>query len=111
MNKSPKLTNLAYLFRLPFLTKKIRNADIILEEFNAPISTSFSPLFTKIPVIAIPTIFNAEEFTKKYHLPFDLIEAIGVKLYKYFLPYSHTDNNKIKRLNPNAINKIMPVAK
>lgn len=108
-NKSPKITNLAYLLSVPFQVKKIKDADIIIEEFNAPISISFSPLFTKIPIIAIPTIFNAEKFAKKYHIPFDWIEAIGVKFYKYFLPYSDTDNSKIKKLNAKAICKIMPV--
>ncbi len=109
VSKSSKLTNIAYLLSVPLQVRKIKDADIIIEEFNAPISVSFSPLFTKIPIIAIPTIFAAEKFAKKYHLPFDWVEAIGVKLYKYFLPYSATDSGKIKRLHPKAIYKIVPV--
>jgi len=109
VSKSSKITNIAYLLSVPLQVRKIKDADIIIEEFNAPISVSFSPLFTKIPLIAIPTIFAAEKFAKKYHIPFNWIESFGVKFYKYFLPYSETDSGKIKRLNPKAISKIVPV--
>ena len=78
INKNPQLTNFAFILQIPSLVKQIK-ADIIIENFNAPISTSFAPLFTKIPIIALPTMFNAIEFTKKYHLPFHWIEALGTR--------------------------------
>lgn len=107
-SKSSKITNLAYILSLPFAVSKIK-ADIIIEEFNAPFSVNISPLLTKIPIIAIPTIFSADKFARKYHIPFDLVERFGIKFYKYFLPYSNTDSSKIKKLNPKAIYKIIPV--
>ena len=106
VHTNPHITNLVFIFTIPFLVRTIQ-ADIIIENFNAPVSISFAPLFTKIPVIGLPTMFNAIEFTKKYHLPFHWIEQWGMRYYKYFLPYSDIDSSKIKKLNPKAIIKIV----
>lgn len=106
--KNIKLNNAVFFVAAPLAVKKIKNADLIVECFTAPISTLFSPLFTRIPVIVLPSMFNADEFSKKYHLPLYLIERIGIKFYKYFLPYSDIDSSKIKRLNPKAEFKIVP---
>ena len=102
-----KLTNLIFIASMPFLVRKM-NADLIIENFHAPTSVSFSPIFTKIPVIALPAMFNAREFAKKYHFPFHWIEKFGMKFYKYMLPYSQTDSAKAKKLNPKIIYKIVP---
>lgn len=103
----PRITNWLFILTIPFVVSKI-HADVIIENFNAPTSVSFAPLFTKIPVIVLPTMFNAIEFTKKYHIPFHWIEAFGLRFYKYMLPYSNVDSAKAKRLNPNIKFKIVP---
>ncbi|HYE22139.1 MAG TPA: glycosyltransferase family 4 protein [Verrucomicrobiae bacterium] len=107
VSHSPRITNAFYLLSLPFVVKKIE-ADVILENLNAPTSFSFTPWFTKIPVVVLPTMLNAREFTRKYFLPFHWLEAKAAKGYKYFLPYSDTDTAKILRLNPEAIYKKVP---
>ncbi len=107
INKNAQITNFMFILTIPFIVRKIK-ADIIIENFNAPASVSFAPLFTKIPVIGLPTMFNAIQFSKKYHLPFHWIEAIGMKFYKYMMPYSDIDSAKIKRLNHNVYYKIIP---
>jgi len=94
-----KFNNAIYILTVPFVVPAL-TSDIIIECFTAPISTLFSPLFTKIPVVALPSMFNAQEFSNKYHLPFYLIERLGIRFYKYALPYSETDSAKIKKLNP-----------
>lgn len=103
----PRLTNWLFIFTIPLVVHNI-HADVIIENFNAPTSVSFAPLFTSIPVIALPTMFNAIEFTKKYYLPFHWVEALGLKFYKYMLPYSAIDSAKAKRLNPSIKYKIVP---
>jgi glycosyltransferase involved in cell wall biosynthesis len=102
-----KLNNVAYIFALPFTVARLR-ADIIIECFTAPISTLFSPLFTRIPVLALPSMFNAKEFVKKYHLPFHLIERIGLPFYKYMAPYSDIDQKKAMEINPRLRCRIIP---
>lgn len=102
-----RLNNLIYFFSVPFALFSVR-ADILVECFTAPISTLFSPLWTKIPVVALPSSFDADRFSKKYKLPFTLIEKIGCRFYKYFLPYSKYIDKKMKNMNPNVTSLIVP---
>lgn len=102
-----RINNLAFFLALP-LTIRSLTADVIVECFTAPISTCFSPLFTKIPVIGMPTMFEAKEFSRKYHLPFHLIEKFGCKFYKYFLAYSASNSKKMRKLNPKILTRIIP---
>jgi len=105
--KSARLTNITFIASIPFFIRKI-SADLIIENFHAPTSVSFSPVFTKTPVIALPAMFNAHEFAKKYHFPFHWIEKFGMRFYKYMLPYSINDSVKANKLNPELIYKIVP---
>lgn len=108
-SKNIRLNNIFYILSIPFAVLNIKRANIIIECFTAPISTLFSPLFTKTPVVALTTSFEAEDFARIYHLPIiSLIEKIGVRFYKYFLPYTQYYDQKIKNLNPKAITKIVP---
>lgn len=102
-----KLNNLLYILSVPFAVAKIR-ADVIIECFTPPFSTLFSPLFTRIPVVAVPTMFAADEFSAKYHLPFYLVERIGCRLYRYFAPYLPSDVRKLKIYNRNFKYRYIP---
>lgn len=102
-----KVNNVAFFFALPIAVKKL-SADVIVECFTAPISTCFSPVFTKTPVIGMPTMFEAQEFSKKYHLPFYLLEKLGAGYYKYFLAYSELNKIKMEKLNPKIYTRIIP---
>ncbi len=102
-----KINNFVWFLALPFAVMRLK-ADAIIEAFTAPISTCFSPLFTKTPVIGMPTMFEAEQFSKKYHLPLHWIEALGCKFYKYFLAYSPINKEKMARLNPKVYTRVIP---
>lgn len=102
-----RLNNVFYIFSLPMVLPRIK-ADIILECFTAPISTLFSPLFAKIPVVAVTTSFNADNFSRKYHLPFGKVERFGLRFYKYALPLSDHNDSRLRLLNPNIISKVVP---
>ncbi len=104
---NPKINNIAFVLSIPFLVLRLK-ADIIIENFNAPVSVSFAPLFTKIPVVGLPTMFAAEEFSKKYHLPFHWVEKFGARFYKYFLPFSRFDTEKMRKFNPQIMSKVVP---
>lgn len=99
--------NLAFFFALPFAVRALK-ADVIIECFMAPISTCFSPWFTKTPVIGMPTMFEADSFAKKYKIPFHWIEAFGCRQYKYFLAYSSVNKIKMEKFNPLIITRIIP---
>ncbi len=106
-SKFLRLNNLLYILLLPFYVRNIKS-DVIIESFVAPVSTIGTPRFTSIPIIGLPSMFNAKEFYQKYHLPFHWIEQYGAKQYKYFLPYSDVDSAKMKKLNPSIKYKIVP---
>jgi glycosyltransferase involved in cell wall biosynthesis len=102
-----KFNNFAYFFALPRAVAKLK-ADIIVECFTAPISTMFSPLFTRIPVVGLPTMFEAKSFADKYHIPFDVIERLGAKYYRYFMPYNQSEDKRMRTLNPKIESRIIP---
>jgi nucleoside-diphosphate-sugar epimerase len=105
-----RLNNLLFFAALPFAVRKLRAMGVhaAIEAFTAPISTCFSPLFTDVPVIGMPTMFEAEQFAKKYHLPFHWVERIGAKFYRYFLAYSPANKAKMESLNPRVFTRIIP---
>jgi len=103
-----RVNNFAYIFSIPFAVRKIKDADIIVECFTAPMSTLCTPLFTRIPVVGLPTSFDANRFSHKYHLPFSFIERYGSKLYKYFMPYTNAYRDKMKQYNPNIESRVIP---
>jgi glycogen synthase len=102
-----QLNNVAYILSLPYVVPQIK-ADIIIECFTGPISTLFSPLYTRIPVVALPSLFAAREFSKKYYLPFHWIERVGLNFYSYFLPYTEIIDQRMKQVNPRVVSRIVP---
>lgn len=106
-SKNIRLNNAAYILSIPLYVSFLK-ADIIIECFTAPISTLCSQLFTKIPVVGLPTSFEAERFSKLYKFPFDRIQNWGLKTYKYFLPYTKYFDQKMRAVNPKIISKIVP---
>lgn len=105
--KNIRINNLLYILSVPLVVMRLKG-DVVVECFTAPISTLFSPLFTKIPVIGLPTSFEADRFSKLYHFPFDKIENFGLRFYKYFLPYTPYLDQKMKKQNSRVISKIVP---
>lgn len=102
-----RVNNLLYILSIPFAVAKVR-ADIIVECFTAPISTLCTQLFTKIPVVGLPTSFDAERFSALYHLPFTWIQNLGLKTYKYFMPYTTLLEEKFRIHNTSAKTRVIP---
>ena len=96
-----RLAQLFFHFTLPFyvLTERF---DLWIESFTPPFSTSFTPLFTRKPVIALVHMLGADDMTRKYHLPFSIIENFGLKFYKQFIVLTKYSMKKIRRYNSSA---------
>lgn len=105
--KSAKFNNAAYLLFLPLTVWRIK-ADIMLENFTAPIATSFAPLFTKIPVVALPSFFAPEAMAQKYKINFAAATRRGLKFYKYAISLTAEQDRKLKSINPLLISAIIP---
>ncbi len=105
--RSIKLNNAFYLLAAPLKALRIQG-DIIVECFTSPTSTLMTPLFTRIPVVALPTSFDAERHSKLYHLPFTWIEKFGARFYKYFMAYTQRYLDKMRTYNPSIDARIIP---
>ncbi len=98
-SKYPKLNNFIYITSIGKIALRLK-ADIIIEDFVAPFSVCFTPLYTKIPVIGRGSFFAPGEMLKKYKLPFDIVLKIGIKIYKYFIALNINQVKIVEKLNP-----------
>jgi glycosyltransferase involved in cell wall biosynthesis len=80
-----------------------RPHDLVVEEFGAPFSTGFSPLFTRKPVVASVQWLFASWMRKKYRLPFDEVEKRGLPFYDRFIAVSSWLANEVRARRPGAV--------
>lgn len=103
----PKVGQLLYQLLLPWyvLTKKY---DLWIESFTPPISTGLVPLFTKKPVIGLVHMLSGEDMKRKYHIPFDRVESVGLKLYSHFITPSNAIQQSVAKHNKKAEIVVIP---
>jgi glycogen synthase len=76
--------------------------DLLVEDFGAPFSVGFSPLFTRKPVVASVQWLFASQMRNKYRLPFDWVERCGLHLYDHFISVSEWLANTLRMRRPDA---------
>jgi len=81
------------------MTKKY---DVWIEGFTPPFSTSFTPLFTRKPVIGLVHMLSGKDMVRKYHLPFHRVENIGLRFYHHFIVLTEQSAEEIRAHNPSA---------
>lgn len=104
----PKLGQLLYHLALPFYVFK-GEFDVFIESFTPPHSTSFTPLFTRRPVIGLVHMLSAEDMQRKYKIPFGLVEKLGLRIYKHFIVLTKSSKDKLLKLNPKAKINVIPI--
>jgi glycogen synthase len=102
-----KVAILSY-FALLGLEVTRRPHDLVVEEFGAPFSTGFSPLFTKKPVVASVQWLFASRMREKYRLPFDEVEKRGLRFYDRFIAVSGWLADELRARRPGAIVEPIP---
>jgi glycogen synthase len=85
-----------------------RPHDLLVEEFGAPISTGFSPLFTRKPVVASVQWLFADMMREKYRLPFDEVEKRGLPFYNRFIAVSNWLADELRARRPGAVVEAIP---
>lgn len=85
-----------------------RPHDLLVEEFGAPFSTGFSPLFTRKPVVASVQWLFASQMRQKYQLPFDEVEKRGLCFYNRFIAVSRWLADELRTRRPGAAIEIIP---
>ncbi|MFJ3903921.1 glycosyltransferase family 4 protein [Streptomyces sp. NPDC090025] len=97
----PRAGQLLFLALLPFAARRIPH-DVWLESFTPPFSTSFLPLVSRAPVVGIDQGRSAEALWRRYHVPFFLVERIGLRCYRHIVVLNEADASAVKRLSPHA---------
>ncbi len=82
--------------------------DLLVEDFGAPFSVGFSPLFTRKPVVASVQWLFASQMRHKYRLPFDWVERSGLRLYNDFIAVSDWLANALRIQRPDATISTIP---
>ncbi|WP_426362522.1 glycosyltransferase [Streptomyces sp. E-08] len=103
----PRGGQLLFLSVLPFVARRIRH-DLWLESFTPPFSTSFLPLMTRAPVVGIDQGRSAEALWHRYHLPFFLVERLGLRCYRHLVALNAADGSAIRRFSPRADVQVIP---
>jgi glycosyltransferase involved in cell wall biosynthesis len=102
-----KIAQLSY-FALLGLEVARRPHDLVVEEFGAPFSTGFSPLFTKQPVVASVQWLFASQMRAKYWLPFDEVEKRGLRFYDRFIAVSGWLADELRTRRPGVVVETIP---
>lgn len=85
-----------------------RRFDLLVEEFAAPFGPGLGPLLTRAPIIGSVQWLFAHDMRKKYHLPFDWIESIGLRYYRRFIAVSNWLAEQLRSSRPNAKVHVIP---
>ena len=83
-------------------------ADLVVEEFAAPMSSVLTPLWTRRPTLAVVQWMNSWEKSRQYRLPFFLFEMLGVRLHRRFVTVSDDMRDRIRAANPRAGVDVVP---
>ncbi|WP_433261008.1 glycosyltransferase [Actinosynnema sp. CS-041913] len=90
-----------YALVLPFAARG-HAADLVVEDFFAPVSTMAAPLWTGRPTIGVVQWLNARDKARQYHLPFHLVERFGVRRHRRLVAVSRGVADRLAALNPRA---------
>jgi glycosyltransferase involved in cell wall biosynthesis/O-antigen/teichoic acid export membrane protein len=98
---------LSYFAALPFAARRHR-ADLVVEDFAAPIGSLLPQLWTRRPLVAVVQWLNAEEKARQYHLPFHLVQRRGVRRHHHFVAMSEDLADRLRSGNPAADVTVVP---
>jgi glycosyltransferase involved in cell wall biosynthesis/O-antigen/teichoic acid export membrane protein len=79
-----------------------RAADLVVEDFFAPVSSAAAPLWSGRPTVGVVQWLNAREKARQYRLPFHLVERFGVRRHARMVAVSHHVGAALQALNPDA---------
>ncbi|GAA4914774.1 glycosyltransferase involved in cell wall biosynthesis [Actinomycetospora succinea] len=92
---------LGYVAGLPFVVRGVE-ADVVIEDFFAPISSLSVPRFSPAPTVGIVQWLNAREKSRQYKLPLHWIERFGVRSHRRLIGMSQGVADALLATNPRA---------
>jgi glycosyltransferase involved in cell wall biosynthesis len=103
----PRASQLLFHALLPMTARRIPH-DLWIESFTPPFSTSFLPLFTPARVVGFAQNLSADAMTRRYRLPFFLIERFGLRFYRDIVVLNPADQARVRRYSPAARVVVIP---
>jgi glycosyltransferase involved in cell wall biosynthesis len=100
-------TILSYIAALPFVVWT-RRSDLVVEDFVAPVGSWLAPLWTRRPVIGHVQWLGAGEKSRQYHLPFSVLERLGVRAHRVLITVSNDVAGRLRSMNPRADVVVLP---
>jgi len=79
------------------------DSDLVVEEFSAPVSSIAVPWLTRRPVLGVVQWLFAAEKSKQYHMPFCLVERIGLSSHRRLIAVSEDLADELRVRNPAAV--------
>jgi glycosyltransferase involved in cell wall biosynthesis len=103
----PRAGQLLFHALLPFVASR-SPAEVWIENFTPPFSTSFLPLFSRARVVGCAQNLSGEEMWGRYRIPFFLIERFGLRFYRDVVVLNHSDQELVRRYSPSAAVQVIP---
>ncbi|QJY49045.1 glycosyltransferase [Pseudonocardia broussonetiae] len=98
---------LSYFAALPFAARR-RAADVVVEDFAAPIGSVLPAIWCRRPLVAVVQWLDAEGKSRQYHLPFHRVQAAGVRRHGRFVAMSEDLAERLREGNPSARVEVIP---
>lgn len=76
--------------------------DVVVEDFAAPFSSVCVPYLTRRPVVGMVQWLGADEMSARHHLPFRLVESLGLRAHTRLLAVSRPLAEELRRRSPAA---------
>ncbi len=91
----------AWFASIPWVIRH-QEFDLLVEDFTVPISTGFTPVFTRKPIVACVQNLFARPLSEKYSFPFAAVERVGCRLYRHFIVPTRALREQVLGYNPTA---------
>ncbi len=103
----PRAGQVLFQLLLPLVALVLRH-DLWIETLPPPFSSSLLPVVSRKPVIALVQMLSAADMARRYRLPFQFLERLGLKLYRYFIVLNEADRSAVRRHNSRATCCLIP---
>ena len=90
---------LGYVLCLPGAVRR-RAADVVVEDFFAPVSSLGAPAWTGRPTLGVVQWLNAEDKARQYKLPFHWVQRLGVRRHSRLIAVSADVADKLRGIAP-----------
>lgn len=97
----PRWGPLSYFASIPLALLR-HPSELVVEDFNAPLSSIALPWMTRRPTVAVVQWLFARQKAAQYGLPFHLVERVGVRSHSRMIAVSDELGSALRRRNPGS---------